>query len=79
MYYFHNTFNRCADKAVEIAGDGFWDSDEVAIEVSDLFLCLFVCLVGLFSQQLLLHCYMFELCYWRDTTAVQLLMCCLIV
>ena len=28
---------RCADKAVEIAGDEFWDSDEVAIEV-----CFFV-------------------------------------
>ncbi|KAL3776086.1 hypothetical protein ACHAWO_007370 [Cyclotella atomus] len=26
---------RCADKAVEIAGDGFWDSDEVAIEADD--------------------------------------------
>ena len=26
-------FNRCADKAIEIAGPGFWDSDEVALEV----------------------------------------------
>jgi tetratricopeptide (TPR) repeat protein len=26
---------RCADKAVEIAGDGFWDNDEVAIEAED--------------------------------------------
>lgn len=25
---------RCAEKAVEIAGDGFWDGDEIAIEVS---------------------------------------------
>lgn len=25
---------RCADKAIEIAGSGFWDSDDVAIEVS---------------------------------------------
>jgi hypothetical protein len=25
---------RCADKALEIASDGFWDNDEVAIEVS---------------------------------------------
>jgi hypothetical protein len=25
---------RCADKALEIAGDGFWDGDDVAIEVS---------------------------------------------
>ena len=25
---------RCADRAVEIAGDGFWDRDEVALEVS---------------------------------------------
>ena len=24
---------RCADKAIEIAGDGFWDSDEIEIEV----------------------------------------------
>ena len=24
---------RCADKALEIAGDGFWDGDDVAIEV----------------------------------------------
>jgi hypothetical protein len=27
---------RCADKALEIAGDGFWDGDDVAIEVSAL-------------------------------------------
>ena len=26
---------RCADKAIEIAGEGFWDSDEIEIEVSD--------------------------------------------
>merc|ERR1712071_92479 len=26
---------RCADKALEIAGDGFWDGDEVAIEAND--------------------------------------------
>lgn len=26
---------RCADKAIEIAGDGFWDSDEIALEASD--------------------------------------------
>mmetsp|Transcript_25701 Transcript_25701/g.37906 ORF Transcript_25701/g.37906 Transcript_25701/m.37906 type:complete len:419 (-) Transcript_25701:86-1342(-) len=26
---------RCADKALEIAGDGFWDGDDVAIEASD--------------------------------------------
>jgi len=26
---------RCADKAVEIAGPGFWDGDEVAIEAED--------------------------------------------
>lgn len=25
---------RCAEKALEIAGDGFWDGDDVAIEVS---------------------------------------------
>jgi len=25
---------RCADKALEIAGNGFWDGDEVALEVS---------------------------------------------
>jgi hypothetical protein len=25
---------RCADKALEIAGEGFWDGDDVAIEVS---------------------------------------------
>lgn len=25
---------RCADLAIEIAGSGFWDSDEVAVEVS---------------------------------------------
>jgi hypothetical protein len=25
---------RCADKAIEIAGDGFYDSDDIAIEVS---------------------------------------------
>jgi len=24
---------RCADKAIEIAGDGFWDMDDVAVEV----------------------------------------------
>jgi hypothetical protein len=24
---------RCADKAIEISSDGFWDSDEIAIEV----------------------------------------------
>jgi len=26
---------RCADKAIEIAGDGFWDGDEIAIEAND--------------------------------------------
>lgn len=26
---------RCADKAIEIAGPGFWDSDEVALEADD--------------------------------------------
>jgi len=26
---------RCADKAIEIAGDGFWDGDDVAIEADD--------------------------------------------
>lgn len=26
---------RCADKALEIAGDGFWDGDEVAVEAND--------------------------------------------
>lgn len=26
---------RCADKALEIAGDGFWDGDDVAIEADD--------------------------------------------
>lgn len=26
---------RCADKALEIAGDGFWDGDDVAIEAED--------------------------------------------
>lgn len=26
---------RCADKALEIAGDGFWDGDEIAIEAED--------------------------------------------
>jgi len=26
---------RCAEKAIEIAGDGFWDGDEVAIEAED--------------------------------------------
>jgi len=26
---------RCADKAIEIAGNGFWDGDEVAIEAED--------------------------------------------
>jgi hypothetical protein len=25
---------RCADKALEISGSGFWDSDEVQLEVS---------------------------------------------
>ena len=25
---------RCAEKALEIAGDGFWDMDDVAMEVS---------------------------------------------
>lgn len=25
---------RCADKAIEISGDGFWDGDAIAIEVS---------------------------------------------
>lgn len=28
---------RCAEKALEIAGEGFWDGDEVAIEVSTFF------------------------------------------
>ncbi len=28
---------RCADLAIEIAGSGFWDSDEVAVEVSTTF------------------------------------------
>lgn len=27
---------RCADKAIEIAGEGFWDSDEVQLEVSPI-------------------------------------------
>lgn len=27
---------RCANKAIEIAGDGFWDNDEVAIEVRNM-------------------------------------------
>ena len=31
---------RCADKALEIAGDGFWDGDEIAIEVSRYFVTL---------------------------------------
>lgn len=26
---------RCADKALQIAGDGFWDGDEIAIEAED--------------------------------------------
>lgn len=26
---------RCAEKALEIAGDGFWDNDEVAVEAND--------------------------------------------
>jgi len=26
---------RCADKAIEIAGDGFWDSDEIEIEAEE--------------------------------------------
>jgi len=26
---------RCADKAIEIAGDGFWDSDEIELEVQE--------------------------------------------
>lgn len=26
---------RCADKAIQISSDGFWDSDEIAIEVND--------------------------------------------
>jgi len=26
---------RCADKAMEIAGDGFWDGDEIAVEAND--------------------------------------------
>jgi hypothetical protein len=26
---------RCADKALEIAGDGFWDGDDIAIEAED--------------------------------------------
>lgn len=33
---------RCAEKALEIAGDRFWDGDEVAIEVSGLFSCAFI-------------------------------------
>ncbi len=28
---------RCADKAIEIAGEGFWDSDEIEIEVSNMY------------------------------------------
>jgi len=26
---------RCADKAIEVAGDGFWDRDEIALEAED--------------------------------------------
>jgi len=26
---------RCADKAIEIAGDGFWDGDDIAVEADD--------------------------------------------
>lgn len=33
---------RCADKAIEIAGPGFWDSDEVQLEVS-FDVCLLFC------------------------------------
>jgi len=28
---------RCADKALEIAGSGFWDGDEISIEVREYF------------------------------------------
>jgi hypothetical protein len=31
---------RCADKAIEVAGDGFWDRDEIEIEVSFLGECV---------------------------------------
>jgi len=41
---------RCADKAIEIAGPGFWDNDEVAVEVS----CRIICNSTLLSLNLLL-------------------------
>lgn len=38
---------RCSEKALQIAGEGFWDGDEIAIEVCDVALCLNVSLVNL--------------------------------
>ena len=49
---------RCSEKALQIAGEGFWDGDEIAIEVCDDTLCLNVsvsCESGLYIYLLIMY------------------------
>ena len=46
---------RCSEKALQIAGEGFWDGDEIAIEVCDMRCECIYCVIGksaLFSLEI---------------------------